>query len=128
MCTRSHPGMCVSAGILLSCYNCVSVITVASLADGGRSSVEFQVTLNTVELPMNWSLFNLATLLASSPGASSGSQLFTVGSRVLTFSMTKMVRSLRECPRMLKRAATDFSLLLFLMSQWCPLRWMWRGF
>lgn len=31
-------------------YNCISVITVASLADCGRSSVEFQVTLNTVEL------------------------------------------------------------------------------
>jgi len=59
------------------------VITVASLADCGGSSVEFQVTLNTVELPKNWSLFNLNALLASSPGASSGSQPFTVGSQLL---------------------------------------------
>ena len=39
-----------------------------------------------------------------------------------------VVRSLRECPRMLKWAATGFSVLLFLMSLQCPLRWMWRGF
>lgn len=106
------------------------MITIASLADCGRSSVEFQVTLNTVELPKNWSLFNLNALLASSPGASSDSQPFTVGSSLLTctFSMTKMVRSLRECPGMLKWAATEFSVLLFIMSQWCPLMQMWRGF
>ena len=29
---------------------------------------------------------------------------------------------------MFKWAATSFLALLFLMSVWCPLSWIWRGF